>query len=50
MLFSVRQILLCLKNLQTKLKYFSYLEKYNVLDSSKGLFYQSNQLMTINIY
>lgn len=50
MLYSVRDLLLHLKNPQTKLKFFSYLEIYDSLDSSVGLFYQSGRLIKKNIY
>lgn len=50
MLYSVRDLLLQLKNPQTKLKYFAYLEASNLLDASVGFAYRYQRLERVNIY
>lgn len=50
MLYSVRDILLHLKNPHTQLKYFAYLKRYDALDPSIGLAYRMGRLERVHIY
>lgn len=50
MMFSVREVLLRLKNPQTKLKFFQYLKQRNALDAAIGLIYRLGALKIVYIY
>lgn len=49
-MYSVNEVLLRVKNLQTKLKIFHYLEQRNALDASVGLVYKRGILEIVYIY
>lgn len=49
-MFSVRDVLLRLKNPQTKLKFFHYLKQRNALDAAIGLIYRHGTLNIVYIY
>lgn len=50
MYYSVYNLLLRLKNIQTKLKFLKYLEKMNAVDSSIGLAYHRGLFKIVHIY
>lgn len=49
-MYSVRDVLLRMKNPQTKLKYFHYLKQRNALDTAIGLIYRRGSLQIVYIY
>lgn len=49
-MYSVRDVLLRLKNPQTKLKYFYYLKQRNAFDTAIGLVYRYGTLQLVHIY
>lgn len=49
-MYSVNEVLLRIKNVQTKLKFFQYLMARNALDASVGLVYKRGVLEIVYIY
>lgn len=49
-MYSVRDLLVDLKNPQTKQKYFQYLERWNALKYSAGLVYRLDSFVLKDIY
>lgn len=49
-MYSVRDLLLHVKNPQTKLKYFHYFKQRNALDASVGLVYKRGAFHIVYIY
>lgn len=49
-MYSVRDLLIHVKNPQTKLKIFGYLKQKNALDSSVGLVYRRDTFEIVYIY
>lgn len=49
-MYSIRDLLLHLKNCQTKFKYFHYLKQRNALDASVGFVYKRGALEMVYIY
>lgn len=49
-MYSVRELLLQVKNPQTKLAFFQYLKQRDALDASIGLVYRRGSLVIVYIY
>lgn len=49
-MYSVREMLLQIRNPQTKQKYLELLKKWDAMDSSIGLVYRWDSFVKVNIY